>query len=30
MIIYGYVWPEIATSEQRWGNATDLKLSDTL
>jgi len=30
MIIYGYICPEIASSEQPWGNATDLKLSDTL
>jgi len=30
MIIYGYGSPEIASSEQLWANATDLKLSDTL
>jgi len=30
MIIYDYVCPEIASSEQLWGNAADLKLSDTL
>jgi hypothetical protein len=30
MIINGYVSREIASSEQLWGNATDLKLSDTL
>jgi len=30
MIIYGHVCTEIASSEKLWGNATDLKLSDTL
>jgi len=30
MIIYGYVCPEIASSDQLWGNATGLKLSDAL
>jgi len=30
MIIDGYACPEIASSEQHWGNAADLKLSDTL
>jgi len=29
MITYGYVCPEIASSEQHGGNATNLKLSDT-
>jgi len=26
MIIYGFVGPEIASSEQLWGNATDMKM----
>jgi len=30
MIIYGYICPEIARSEQLWGNATELKLSETV
>jgi len=30
MDIYGYVCPEIASSLQLWGNATDLNLIDTL
>jgi len=30
MIIYSYVWPENANSEQVGGIATGLNLSDTL